>query len=60
MSKIPGNTAKILQHEGFQPSLSVGDKVPKKNMANESCRAKMKTKWTGSYITVEVTPLDGI
>ena len=32
----------------------VGKKVLKKNMVNDSCKVKMKTKWTGPYMIVEV------
>ena len=47
-------TANILSH-GLLKSLSVGDKVSKKTMTNESHKAKMNMKWTGSYIIVEVS-----
>ena len=34
---------------------SVSDKVLKKNRVDESCKANMRTKWTGPYATVDVS-----
>ena len=36
----------------------VDKKVLKKNMADDSCKAKMKTKWTGPYTNVEFSVME--
>ena len=44
----------------FNNLFSVGDKVLKKNMANELCKAKMKMKWKTPCTIVEVTVVGDI
>ena len=38
----------------------VGEEISKKNMANDSYKVKMKTKWTEPYIIVEVSAVGSI
>ena len=61
LAKTHSNTSKrqVTQQKyynmrSFNSPFSLGDKVVKKNMADESYNANMTTQWRGPYTIVEV------
>ena len=60
IKKLQASQQKDYNIQTFNNPPEVDEKVVKKNMADDSHKVKMKTRWTGSFPIVEVSAICGI